>query len=217
MLVGHVAAGLVAKRFEPEVSLGTYVFAALLADFIVFLLLILGVEHFDAVPGATINRAIGRDLYYSHSLLMLLIWGSLFAAAWFYRRRYPRGFWFIFGAVVSHWLLDTISHRADMPLVPGVPKFFGLGLWNSLPATILVEGGFWIIAIVVYVRSTRVTHWAGRYFFWIGAALLTLVWLGNIRAGLDPDPVKAGVNGLIFFGLIAAWAYWMNRLRPEQD
>ena len=70
------------------------------------------------------------------------------------------------------------------------------------------------MAIVVYVRITRPTGRAGVYAFWTGVTLFTLVWLGNIRGGMDPNPVKAGTAGLLAFGLIVAWAYWVNRLRP---
>lgn len=217
MLVGHLAVGFVAKRIEPGVSLGTYVLAALLADLLLFPLLIAGIEHFDTVPGATVNRAIGRDIFFSHSLLMLIVWGALFAGAWFMRRHYPRGTWLIFAAVLSHWVLDVISHHPDMPLAPGVPRVFGFGLWNSLPATLIVEGGFWLVAIIVYVRATRSRHWASLYVFWLVSALLTVAWLGNMRAGIDPNPVRAGINGLIFFSLVVVWAYWMNRMRPIRD
>lgn len=216
MLVGHLAVGLVAKRIEPKISLGTWTLAAFLADLVTFPLLIAGVEHFESVPGAELNRTIGRDIVYSHSLLMNVIWGALFAAAYFLRRRYRRGAWLLFAVVVSHWLLDSISHRPDMALAPGVHQVFGLGLWNSLPATLIVEGGFWLFAIIIYVRATRPTGRAGVYAFWAGVALLTLVWYGNIRAGMDPNPVKAGVAGLIAFALMVAWAYWINRLRPAR-
>ena len=217
MLVGHIAVGFVAKRIEPRVSLGTWVLAALLADLILFPLLIAGIEHVDVVPGAELNRVVGRDIVYSHSLLMDVIWGALFAAIYFLRRRYPRGAWLLFGAVVSHWLLDFISHRPDMPLAPGVQRVYGLGLWNSLPATLIVEGGFWLLAIIIYVRATRPVKRSGIYAFWAGVALLTLVWHGNIRGGMDPNPVKAGIGGLIAFTLMVAWAYWINRLRPAQS
>jgi hypothetical protein len=216
MLVGHLAVGLVAKRIEARVSLGTWILAALLADLVTFPLLIAGVEHFESVPGAELNRTIGRDIVYSHSLVMIVIWGALFAAVYFLRRRYPRGAWLLFGAVVSHWLLDCISHRPDMPLAPGVNQVFGLGLWNSLAATLIVEGGFWLLAIIIYVRATRPTGRAGVYAFWAGVSLLTLVWHGNISAGMDPNPVKAGIGGLTAFALMLAWAYWINRLRPAK-
>ena len=214
MLVGHLAVGLVAKRIEPKISLGTWILAALLSDLFVFPLLIAGIEHFDTVPGAILNRSVGRDIVYSHGLVSNVIWAALFATIYFLRRRYPRGALLLFAVVLSHWLLDFISHRPDMPLAPGTHQVFGLGLWNSLPATLLVEGGFWLLAVIIYARATRPTKRAGSYAFWIGVALLTLVWRGNISAGMDPNPVKSGIGGLIMFSLVIAWAYWINRLRP---
>ena len=217
MLVGHLAVGLVAKRIEPKISLGTWILAALFSDLLVFPLLIGGVEHFDTVPGATVNRTVGRDIVYSHGLVSNVIWAALFATIYFLCRRYPRGAWLLFAVVLSHWLLDFVSHRPDMPLAPGTHQVFGLGLWNSLPATLLVEGGFWLLAVVLYARATHPIKRAGSYAFWIGVALLTLVWYANIGTGMDQNPVKAGIGGLIMFGLVVVWAYWINRLRPTRQ
>lgn len=216
MLVGHMAVGLVARRLEPKISLGTWTLAAFLADLITFPLLVAEVEHFDSVPGAELNRTAGRDIVYSHSLLMNVIWGALFAAVYFLQRRYPRGACLLFLVVISHWVLDFISHRPDMPLSPGVHQVYGLGLWSSLPATLIVEGGFWLLALVLYVRATRPEKRIGVYAFWTGVALFTLAWYGNLHAGMDPNPVKAGIGGLVLFTLMVAWAYWMNRLRSTQ-
>lgn len=216
MLVGHLAVALTAKKLEPKISLGTWTLAAFLADLVAFLLLIAGVEHFDPVPGAELNRTIGRDIVYSHSLLMDIVWGALFAGMYFLRRRYPRGAWMLFAVVVSHWILDVISHRPDMALAPGGGPVYGFGLWSSLPAILVVEGGFWLVALVIYAQATGPAKFAGRYAFWIVVALITLVWYANIHAGMDPNPVKAGVGGLIVFSLMVAWAYWINRLRPTK-
>ena len=214
MLVGHLAVALTAKTIEPKISIGTWTLAAFLADFVAFPLLVAGVEHFDPVPGALLNRTIGRDIVYSHSLLMDVVWGALFAGAYFLRRGYPRGAWMLFAVVVSHWVLDVISHRPDMPLAPGVAQVYGFGLWSSLPAVLIVEGGFWLVALILYARATRAKNLAGKFVFWVGVALITLVWYGNIHAGMEPDAVKAGIGGLIVFCLMVAWAYWINRLRP---
>jgi hypothetical protein len=209
MLVGHLGVGLIGKRVEPKISLGTWMLAVLLADLVCFPLLIAGVERFQGSAG---------DIPYSHSLLMNAIWAALFAAAYFARRRYPRGAWLLFGGVFSHWVLDVISHKPDMQLAPGVDTAWGLGLWNSVPATLVVEGGFWLLAIFIYVRATRPKKLGFYFAFWIGIALLTLTWYGNIRRGMDPDPVRAGVGGLIFFSIVVAWAYWVNRLaRPSSS
>jgi hypothetical protein len=213
MFAGHFAAAMLARRIEPKISFGTAALAALLADFLVFVFLIAGVEHFDPVPHATLNRFIGRDIAYSHSLLMGALWAALFAGAYFLWRRYSRGAWILFAAVLSHWFLDAVSHRPDMPLAPGISYVVGLGLWDSMPATLIVEGGFWLLAILLYVRATRSPNRWGVIVFWFGVVLITLTWHRNISAGIDPDPVKAGIGGLIFFSLLLAWAYWVNRLR----
>jgi len=146
--------------------------------------------------------------------VMDVVWASLFAGAYFARRRYPGGAWLLFAAVLSHWVLDFVSHRPDMPLSPGIHVVFGLGLWNSIPATLIVEGGLWIVAIIIYVRATRPKKRAGTYAFWTGFVLLTVVWYGNITAGIAPNPVSAGISGLILFSLTIAWGYWINWLRP---
>jgi hypothetical protein len=215
MFVGHLAVGLIGKRVEPKISLGTWMLAVMLADVVFFPLSIAGVENFHVQDGAAVNRFVG-DIPYSHSLLMDIIWGALFAGAYYLRRRYPRGAWLLFGAVLSHWVLDVIGHRPDMQLAPSIRTVFGWGLWNSIPTTLVVEGGFWIVAIVVYVRATHAVSRWGVFFFWAGIVLLTLSWYSNISRGMDPDPVRAGVGGLIFFSLMIAWAYWMNRVRATQ-
>jgi hypothetical protein len=76
---------MVAKRFEPKISLGAWMLAVLLADLLCFAFLIAGIEHFDATPGITSGRFVFRNVFfvftYSHSLLMNAIWAALFATA----------------------------------------------------------------------------------------------------------------------------------------
>jgi hypothetical protein len=217
MFVGHLAVGLVAKRIEPKLSLGTGVLAAMLVDLLWAIFLIAGIEHvhFKSGMGAG-NYFDAYDIAMSHSLLMGAVWAALFAAAYFLRRHYPRGAWILFAAVLSHWFLDFVSHRADMPLAPGVHRYFGLGLWNSIPATLIVEGGFWLVAIVLYTRATRPKNRTGVYAFWSVVVLLTLAWYNNIAGPPPRNPHTAPIVSLIFFSLVVAWAYWTNRLRPAQ-
>lgn len=217
MHVGHFAVGFVAKRIEPKLSLGTLMLAAMLSDFLWAIFLIAGIEHVQFKPGrGAANYADAYDIALSHSLLMNVIWGAVFAAIYFLWRRYMRGALVIFAAVVSHWLLDFVAHRPDMSLAPGTRSVFGLGLWTSLPATIIVEGGFWLLAIILYARSTRPKNRWGIYAFWSVIVLLTLSWYNNIVGPPPPSVLVAGISSLIYFSLVVAWAYWMNRLRPAQ-
>jgi hypothetical protein len=212
MLVGHLAVGMLAKRIEPRISLGTLTLAALTPDVLWGVFMMVGIEHVRTEPGS--GQAIAIDASYSHSLLMGVVWGALLAAAYFWRRHYPRGAWVLFAAVMSHWLLDFISHSPDMTIAPGLPQRFGLGLWSSVPATLVVEGGLWIAALIVYVRATGASKRMGVYAFWPVVVFLTAAWINNFAGPPPPDVSAMGVSSLIFFSLTIAWAYWMNRLRP---
>lgn len=216
MFVGHYAVGLVLKRVEPKVSLGTFVLAAMFADFLWAIFLLLGIEHVQLKAGMGAENYFDPssiNIVWSHSLLMNAIWAALFAGAYWLWRHYGPGAWLLFAAVLSHWLLDFVAHRAIMALAPGTHRHFGLGLWTCIPATVIVEGGFWLFAIILYVRTTHPRRRAGAYVFWSVIALLTLAWYNNIAGPPPPRPDLAPIVSLIFFSVTVAWAYWMNRLR----
>ena len=80
-----------------------------------------------------------------------------------------------------------------------------------------MEGGFWLVAVIVYARSTRPKNRLGTYAFWIGVALITLSWYRNITGAPPPSVLAGGISSLIYFSLTVAWAYWMNRLRPAKE
>jgi membrane-bound metal-dependent hydrolase YbcI (DUF457 family) len=218
MLVGHFAIGLIGKRAAPRVSLGTLVLASMLPDFLGFVFIISGIEHWRMVPGGRgIDSFQLYDIGLSHSLAADVLWAILVAAAFSWRRRDSAGAVMLAVAVVSHWLLDFISHRPDMPLAPGSTRVYGLGLWASLPGTLMVEGGLWLAALIVYVRTTRAMNRAGVYAFWLVVTLLTASWISNFAVSAPPaaqSPVSGSILALGFFSLMVAWAFWMNRLRP---
>jgi hypothetical protein len=217
MLVGHVAAGMVGKRAAPRVSLGTLVLAAVLCDLLWGAFLLAGLEHIIIRPGrGAANYLDAVDTSLSHGLATTVLSAVLFAGVWFLRRRDTRAAFVLFALVLSHWLLDFISHGRDMALAPGVHTRVGLGLWNSIPATIAIEGGFWLIAVILYSRATQPrTRWTA-FVFWIFIGLLTLVWYNNI-AGPPPANARAAAMGsLILFSAIVAWAYWMNAARETR-
>jgi len=215
VFVGHFAVGLAAKRIAPAVSLGTLVLAAMLADLLWCVFMIAGIEHVEFRPAmGAANYFQASDIAMSHSLLMNAVWASLLTAAYFLRRRHAKGAFILFAAALSHWLLDWIAHRPDMPLAPATQSRLGLGLWASIPATLVVEGGFWLLAIILYIRVARPKGRTGVFAFWIVVTILTLAWYGNISGPPPRDPHTAPYFSLTFFSLAVAWAYWMNRLRP---
>jgi len=215
MLVGHCAVAFAGKRLEPKLSLGLLMAAAVLEDLLGFIFIFLGIEHWTMNAGGSGIKAVDLDsIAWSHGLLPGLAWAALFAGAYFLWRKESKGAWILFAAVISHWVLDFVAHRPDMPLAPGLGQRYGLGLWTSVPATLAVEGTIWVIALVVYLRVTRARNWTGLYLFWAIIAFVTLSWINNIAATPPPNSLTiAAVASLTFFTLLVAWAYWMDRVR----
>src|SRR3954462_9069437 len=112
MFIGHFAVAFAARRAEPSASLGTYFAAAQLSDLIWPVLVLAGVERVAINPGNTAFTPLRFESYpISHSLVTVLGWGVLFGAIhWWRRRRAAAAIW-IAALVVSHWVLDFVSHR----------------------------------------------------------------------------------------------------------
>lgn len=217
MHVGHFATGLIGKRADPKLSLGTMILASMLADVLWSVFMLAGVEEVEITSG----RGAGNyfhpiNITLSHSLAMLLVWGALFAGVHFLRRRNARAASLLFVLVVLHWPLDVIAHKSDMPLAPGLSQQFGIGLWTNIIATILVEGGLWLLSIVLYLRATRSRSKLTLFIFWPVVLLITLSWLNNIAGPPPPDIRIAPLLSLVYFSLIISWGYWINRLRPAR-
>jgi hypothetical protein len=210
MFVGHFAVAFLAKRAEPNISLGTLILAAMLPDLLSDAFLLGGIEHIEIGHGSgAANYFHATQIAYSHSLAAGVLWGALFAGTYYHRRRSAA---IIFGLVLSHWVLDVISHRPDMPLVPGLDLRLGLGLWSSIPATLVIEGGLWLIAILVYLRG-RARNRLAPLVLWPGVAILTLLWYNNSAGPPPPNVQTMEIGGAIIFTLFVAWGYWLNLLR----
>ena len=133
---------------------------------------------------------------------------------YFFRRQDKTGAWILGFGVTSHWLLDFITHRSDLPIAPGLQTYVGLGLWNSVGATILVESALFIFAVVLYARTTTPLNRTGRYAFWVFVGFCILVYTGNVmsRHQTPPNVTALAIGGLSQW-LIIPWAYWIDRHR----
>lgn len=214
MFIGHYAVALAAKRYEPKVSLPVLFGAVQLLDIVWPLLIVLGVEHAAIVPGIT--AASPLDLYdipYSHSLITSLLWSALCAAPWLARRRVREGL-VVAGCVFSHFVLDVITHRPDMPLAPGSGVRFGFGLWNALVPAVVVELAMFVAAVVFYARGTRATGKAGSIGLWALAIVLVGIWLSGVFAPPPPDIGVVAWSALLGIPLIIVWSHFIDRRRP---
>src|SRR5207249_6020403 len=116
--------------------------------------------------------------------------------------------------VVSHWLLDFVTHRPDMPLYPGGTPL-GLGLWNSVAGTVAVEGVMFVAGVWLYATATRARDRTGTYGFWSLIAVLVLSYVGSLLSPPPPTRVALAVGGIIFGWLFVGWAAWGDRHRES--
>jgi hypothetical protein len=215
MFIGHFGVGFGAKSAAPRVSLGTLFMASQFIDLLWPTLLLLGIEHVEIAPGITRVTPLNFTSYpVSHSLLMVCVWGVLFGSVHWLVRRDMRAAIVLGLCVLSHWVLDLIMHRPDLPLYPGDSPHLGFGLWNSLAASLVVEGLIFAGGIVLYLRSTRAKNRAGSYGLWGLIVFLAAIHIGNL---FGPPPSNVGM--IAWAGhlqwIFVLWAYWVDRNREE--
>lgn len=212
MFIGHFGVGFGAKALAPNVSLGSLFLAAQFIDLLWPTFLLLGLERVEIQPGITKVTPLHFVHYpLSHSLLAVLGWAVLFALVYQFVRRYPRGTIVLALAVVSHWLLDLIVHRPDLPLYPG-STLVGLGLWSSVTATLAVELAIFFIGLWLYFRSTAADDAVGRWALWGLVGFLLLIYLANVFGSPPPSVTVLAWVGQAQW-LLIAWGYWIDRHR----
>lgn len=216
MFIGHLALGFAAKRAAPRVSLAVLFSAAQLADILWPVFLALGIEQVRIVPGFTAFTPFDFVSYpYSHSLVFLIGWGVAFGLAyrWLTGNRQAVGILALL--VVSHWVLDYVTHSPDMPIYPGGSKF-GLALWNSIPATIVVEALMYAAGLWVYLRATEARDRIGRWGLISLAVFLIVVYLAS--AGTAPPSIPVlYISAIIGIIILTAWSWWADRHRTAKE
>lgn len=210
MFAGHLAVALAAKAAEPKAPLGALVAATFGIDLIWPALLLAGAESVSIEPGATAFTPLSFDAYpWSHSLAMVAVWSLL---AWGLARGLgvaPRAAALIGGVVLSHWVLDLVVHRPDLPLWPGGPEA-GLGLWNSIGGTILLEGALFVGAILLFTRKFPVRDRLGSTGIVALLSIVGVIWIAGPFSPPPPNEIAVAVAGLALW-ILPVWAWRIEK------
>jgi membrane-bound metal-dependent hydrolase YbcI (DUF457 family) len=215
MFVGHLAVALTAKRLEPNVNLGWFMAGVITLDLVWPIFLLTGLETVSIAPGATAFTPLVFDSYpWSHSLVMTFVWGLLLVTVARFAK-VPSSAWTLIAAmVVSHWVLDVVSHAPDMPIWPGLGPRIGFGLWNSIPATFAVEGALWLAGIIIYTNTLIRRQERPGVLFWLFVLVCTGMWITGPYMAPPPD-----VTALAWFALIGwlviPWTALADRWRHK--
>lgn len=211
MFIGHFALALGAKKYAPQVSLGILFLACQLADLIWPNLVLLGIEKLEIEPGITMMTPLNFLHYpYSHSLLALLLWTVIFVGIYSFLKSVGSRAAIIIGLlVISHWILDVLTHRPDMPLTLGGPSRIGFGLWNYPVLAVTVELLLFALGVWLYANSTRAFNRKGSVGFWVLVIFLLAIYAGNVFA-----PPPPSVTAVAWFAqalwLIVVWGFWVD-------
>jgi len=211
MFVGHYGASFAAKRVDRTIPLWVLFLAVQFLDVLWAPCILLGIEKVRIAPGITESNPL--DLYYmpyTHSLVAALLWSCAGGFAYQFVARPARrqasavvGF-----AVFSHWILDFVVHRPDLPLYDNSAKV-GLGLWN-VPAlafgleAALLFGGVWLCLRGRLARSL------GTLAF----GVLMLAIQAYVFFGPPPTSDRAAAStALIAYAVFATVIWWLQDRR----
>jgi len=176
-------------------------------------LVLLGIEKVRIVPGFTATNPL--DLYYmpyTHSLVAAILWSALaFAVYSLAVRPAPRGAALVVAAAVfSHWPLDLIVHRPDLPLYDNTAKV-GLGLWNVPALALGLEAAILFAGIWLYLGTTGARRMAVIVFGLAMLALQVYVFFG----APPPSDKAAAITALVAYLVLAAIVGWIERRRID--
>lgn len=216
MFIGHYGPAYAVKRWQPQIPIFVLFIAVQLVDVAWAVLVLLGIEKVRIVPGITATNPL--DLYYmpyTHSLLAALIWsiaGGLVYIALAKASRTMRCAVAVGTAVFSHWILDLLVHRPDLPIYDDTLKV-GLGLWNFPAVALALEAGSVIVGLALYLAGTRARDPIGRVGPWAFVVLMVGIQTAVFFGSPPQSANQAAVTGLIGYFVLAAIALWLDRHR----
>jgi hypothetical protein len=217
MFVGHYGPSFAIKSLRPAIPVWQLFIAVQLVDVVWAVLVLFGVEKVRIVPGITASNPL--DLYYmpyTHSLVAAIFWSVAAALVfWLLSRVTTRSAAVWIGvAVFSHWILDFIVHRPDLPLYDDTLKV-GLGLWNYPVVALSLEAALLFGGMILYLRVTTPINAIGR----VGPPVFGAVMLAiqsYIFFGPPPvSPAAAAITALVSYVLFAVLAEWLARQRTQ--
>ncbi len=217
MFIGHYGPAFAITTIRPALPLWLLFVAVQLVDVAWAILVLLGIEAVRIVPGITASNPL--DLYYmpyTHSLVAAVLWAV--AAVVLCKslpgvRTWPTAAW-IGLAVFSHWVLDWLVHRPDLPLYADTMKV-GLGIWNHRAIALVLEALLLFGGMILYLRRTTargvIRHLGPPVFGVVMLAIQCYVFFGPPPT----SPDAAATTALVSYVVFAAVARWLAR-QPEQ-
>lgn len=166
MFIGHLAGAELLHAVFPEVPAYVSLIGVGFPDLLWGVTILAGVE--SAKMGTS---PLQRDIEFthypiSHSLVLTNLIALIPAIGFGLALGWTAGLVFVL-ASISHWLLDVIVHKRDLPILGfGPDTKIGLGLWNLSRTSFFVEFALVVVATLIFVPQSK--------WLWILVAALIL-------------------------------------------
>lgn len=216
MFAGHVGVAMALGSVERRANVGALVTAALFLDFLLWFFILAGVESVQIPPDFVATHQPVFTFPYSHGLLAAMGWSVVAGAgmACGYRPLHAARFrcaWLFAAAVMSHWLLDALVHRAELPLAGASSPHAGLALWDSMGLALTVEASLLLAGLAVFLRGSSLPR--GRS---VALATFCVLMLALTIAGMTvapPPPSAQAMAGSSFATLVLTCVLlgWLGR------
>lgn len=220
MFAGHIGAGLVIARAERRVNVGAFIAAALLLDLMLWLFILLGWESVTIPADFTATHQPAFVFPYSHGLVASLAWSAIAAvAACFWHARLQAAKWrvaaLMAAAVFSHWLLDALVHRPELPLAGVASARVGLGLWNDMPVALAAEAAIAVVGLLLFIPGSSLSRGKAFALASLTIAMLAFTVAGMTIAPAPPSALAMAGSSLVTLVVVCTLAFWLGRLPRE--
>lgn len=214
MFVGHYGVSFAVKSLDKRIPLWLLFVAVQFVDVLWAVFVMTGIEKVRITPGITATNPL--DLYYmpyTHSLVAALLWSAAgFVAYKFVSKSTNYTAFLVAAAIFSHWVLDLIVHRPDLPLYDDTYKM-GLGVWNYPALALTLEAGLLFGGIILYLRSTTPVSRIGKFGMPVFGVVLLAVQSLVFFGAPPPSPLAAALTALISYVVFAGVVYWLEKKR----
>ncbi len=210
MFIGHYALALASKKNNQVPSLAILFIAVQLLDLLWPIFVLFGLETFQIEAGNTKLTPLNFTHYpYSHSLLMAIVWAMLLGMVYYWVTKHKKASLLLFALVISHWVLDLITHTTDLPLTPFSDMKVGLGLWNYPIVEIFIEVGLFITGAIIYFKFGKPKH---NIAFWALICVFLALHFMNLLGPPPPSTMAVAWTANLSW-LFVLWAWWIERTK----
>lgn len=218
MFAGHIGAALLIGRAQPRMNVGVLVVAALWLDILLWAFILLGWESVRIPPDFAATHQPEFVFPWSHGLVAAAGWslaaGAIAASLAPSQVRWQAGI-AIAAAVFSHWLLDALVHRPEMPLVGDAAV--GLALWDRLPIALAVETALVLLGLRAWLPRSGLRWGPSVALAGLSLVAMALTAVGMTLAPPPPSTLAMAASSLATLLVLCAVFLWLGRAGESRN